>query len=219
MTFLNRAAIAALAAIAFCFSALASDQRRPGDFDFYVLSLSWSPSYCLEEGDDANSQQCSTNRPYGFIVHGLWPQYERGYPRECYTSQRRVPDSIVDAMQDIMPSGSLVGHQWRMHGSCSGLSQRDYFRAVRKAYGSLSIPKQFQSVRQGDQVGAYDIERAFMSANPGLPEDGISVACGKNLLREVRICMTRDLKFRTCGELERKACRANSLQVPRPGEN
>jgi len=219
MLFLKRAAFAAVAAIAFYFPALASDQRRPGDFDFYVLSLSWSPSYCAEEGDDANSEQCAVNRPYGFIVHGLWPQYERGYARECYTSQRRVPDSIVHAMQDIMPSGSLVGHQWRMHGSCSGLSQRDYFGTVRQAYGKISIPKQFQNIRSSMEQGSYDIEHAFMDVNPGMREDGISVACGRKRLREVRICMTRDLKFRTCGELERNACKADNLQVPQPGEN
>jgi len=205
MPFVRRAAIAAMAAIAFCFPALASDQRRVGDFDFYVLSLSWSPSYCMEEGDDANSQQCDARRPYGFIVHGLWPQYERGYPRQCYTSQRHVSDAIVDSMRDIMPSGGLVGHQWRMHGSCSGLSQRDYFGTIREAYGNISIPKQFQDIRPGDALGADDIEHAFMAVNRGLPKDGISVACGKKLLREVRICMTKDLKFRACGELERKA--------------
>lgn len=219
MHFLGRAAIAAATAVVYYFPALASDQRRPGDFDFYVLSLSWSPAYCAEEGDNANSQQCDARRSYGFIVHGLWPQYEHGYPRECYTSQRYVPDSIVHDMRDIMPSGSLVGHQWRMHGSCSGLSQRDYFGTIRKAYESVSIPKQFQDVRSDGEFSANDIERAFVAANRGLNEDGISTACGKKLLREVRICMTRDLKFRTCGELERKACRADRLQIPHPRGN
>lgn len=213
MPFFKRAAAAA--AVAFLsFPAAALDQRRPGDFDFYVLSLSWSPSFCMEEGDAANSQQCGTNRSYGFIVHGLWPQYERGYPRDCHTGQRRVPDSLVQPLRDIMPSASLIGHQWRMHGSCSGLSQTDYFRTVRAAFGNVVIPDKFQSLKPSGRIGAGDVEQAFVEANPGMSEDGISVSCGKKLLREVRICMTRDLQFRSCGELERKACRADGLRMP-----
>ena len=57
-----------------------------GDFDFYVLALSWSPSYCAIEGDGADPAQCANGRPYAFVVHGLWPQYEKGYPRDCETS-------------------------------------------------------------------------------------------------------------------------------------
>ncbi|MCB1968558.1 MAG: ribonuclease, partial [Candidatus Accumulibacter sp.] len=52
-------------------------------FDFYVLALSWSPAYCLIEGDRANKQQCAEERDLGFVVHGLWPQFESGYPEFC----------------------------------------------------------------------------------------------------------------------------------------
>lgn len=212
----RRAAAAAAAVFFLCFPALASDHRRPGDFDFYVLSLSWSPSYCAEEGADANPQQCGTSRPYGFIVHGLWPQYERGYPRECPTSQRRVPDSLVQSLRDIMPSAGLVGHQWRMHGSCAGLSQTDYFRTVRNAYQAIRIPERFRRLGSETRIDATEVEAAFVGSNPGMHEDGISVACGNRLLREVRICMTRDLQFRTCREVERKACKADGLRIPVP---
>ncbi|MCO5066197.1 MAG: ribonuclease T2 [Rhizobiaceae bacterium] len=215
MAFPKRVAAALAVAFLFCFPSFASDQRPSGDFDFYVLSLSWSPSFCAEEGDAENTQQCASARPYGFIVHGLWPQYERGYPRDCYTGQRRVPDSLVEQLRDIMPSAGLVGHQWRMHGSCSGMSQTDYFRTVRAAFREIEIPQQFQGDNDIGSIGDTDIERAFSDANPGMPEDGISVSCSKRLLREVRICLTRDLQFRTCGELERKSCKADDLRIPR----
>lgn len=216
MKYLNCATIALAMVVFFSFQALASDHRRAGDFDFYVLSLSWSPSFCAEEGDEANSQQCDASRPYGFIVHGLWPQYERGYPRDCYTGQRRVPDSIVSTMQDIMPSAGLVGHQWRMHGSCSGLSQSEYFRTIRDAWKKIEIPEQFQQFKYRSRISARGVEDAFIQANPDIGDDAISVSCGKRVLREVRICMTRDLQFRACRELERKSCRADRLDVPQP---
>src|ERR1044072_2158162 len=75
-------------------SAPAQDRRQnaPGEFDFYVLSLSWSPSFCeaaSERGNKGRSQvaQCG-GRPFSFVVHGLWPQYERGFPEFC---QRPAP--------------------------------------------------------------------------------------------------------------------------------
>ena len=56
-------------------------------FDFYVLALSWSPSYCASFGDRANRQQCEADDPLGFVVHGLWPQFTTGYPTECPTDR------------------------------------------------------------------------------------------------------------------------------------
>ncbi len=191
-----------------------AQQRRAGDFDFYVLALSWSPSYCEAEGRNANRQQCASGAAYDFVVHGLWPQYERGYPRECRTSDRRVSDRLARNMLDIMPSVGLVGHQWRMHGTCSGLSQQDYFNTVRAARAKITIPQRFQGLVQDQQIAASVVESAFMKANPGMPEDGVSVTCEGRLMREVRICFTKSLEFRTCDEVERRACNAAGLRMP-----
>src|SRR5580704_5376656 len=74
-------------------TASAQDRRQnnPGEFDYYVLSLSWSPSFCEEaqergNGGRSQQQQCG-GRPFSFVVHGLWPQYERGYPEYCDRSK------------------------------------------------------------------------------------------------------------------------------------
>jgi ribonuclease T2 len=210
---------ALVAAVSTCLVGLANAQNhesrgRPGVFDYYVLSLSWSPSYCEAEGDDANGQQCAAGRPYAFVVHGLWPQYERGYPRQCATAQRRVPERLMQSLYDIMPSAGLIAHQWRMHGSCSGLDQRDYFRTLRQAREKVRIPRQFQDVGTYRSVSAEDVEAAFAAANPGLRDTGISVSCNRRLLREVRICMTKDLEFRSCGELDMRGCKADRLLMP-----
>ena len=83
-------------------------------FDFYVLSLSWSPSYCEAEGEDANQQQCAAGRPYAFVVHGLWPQFERGYPEDCATDESQRPEAIRCAtLYDIMPSAGLIRYEWK----------------------------------------------------------------------------------------------------------
>ena len=78
--------IVAIAKVVLAGPASAQDRRQnaPGDFDFYVLSLSWSPSFCeaaRERGNTGRSQQVQCGgRPFSFVVHGLWPQYERGFP-------------------------------------------------------------------------------------------------------------------------------------------
>lgn len=207
-----RLVLAAAAALGFlCGSAAA--QQRPGEFDFYVLALSWSPSYCASEGRREDDLQCAGGRPYAFVVHGLWPQYDRGYPEFC-TRPPRIPQRLIDGMLDIMPSPRLVIHQWRKHGSCAGLDSGDYFETVRNARERIAIPAEFVDPDRWRTVSPAHVERAFIAANPGLPGDGIAVTCDSRHLREVRICVTRELEFRSCPETDRRACRAGSVAMP-----
>jgi ribonuclease T2 len=183
-------------------------------FDFYVLSLSWSPSYCQAEGAEANRQQCGRRNPLGFVVHGLWPQFERGYPEFCSSSEpKRVPDALVSENIDLLPSAGLIGHQWRKHGSCSGLSQADYFTVVRAAHDRVTIPS---SLRGDDApVSPQAIEDALSSANPGLDGEDMAVSCQSGLIREVRICLTKDkLDFRACPEVDRRGCSRPASMPP-----
>lgn len=185
----------------------------PGDFDFYVLSLSWSPTYCAGEGRN-DRFQCG-GRPFAFVAHGLWPQNERGYPRDCASPRGSgVPRAIVDSMLDIMPSPGLVRHEWRAHGTCSGLNQAQYFDLVRRAFDRVRIPAPFVDVDDYLTVSPFAVEAAFRAANPGLRTDGIAVSCDARRLKEVRICLTRDLAFRPCPEVDRGACRRDRLVMP-----
>ncbi|MHC1549518.1 ribonuclease T2 family protein [Phyllobacterium sp. K27] len=184
-------------------------------FDYYVLALSWSPSYCAAEGDRANRQQCASGRPYGFLVHGLWPQYEQGYPQDCDTSQpRNVPFAQARQLSDIMPSTGLVTYQWRKHGSCSGLTQPDYFATMRQAAQRVSIPSAYRQPTKRAAINPQLLEQAFAAANPGLQKDGIAVTCDREYLREVRICLTKDLNFRSCPEVDRSSCRRHAVDMP-----
>ncbi|MCX2721663.1 ribonuclease T2 family protein [Roseibium salinum] len=189
---------------------------QPGDFDFYVLSLSWSPTYCKQEGEDASRYQCGVHEPFRFIVHGLWPQYERGYPESCEGPPQRIDRQIAVDMEDIMPSHGLVFHQWRKHGTCSGLDPQDYFSLTRKAFEKIAIPGVFSALETRGKASPATVERAFRLANPGLEDDAMAVSCVDGELEEVRICLTRDLAFRSCPSVDRAACRAASLAVPPP---
>lgn len=183
-------------------------------FDFYVLALSWSPSYCESEGEDANQQQCQAARPYAFIVHGLWPQFERGYPEDCPTDAPSMPSDLVRTLYDMMPSAGLIRHEWKTHGACSGLSQEDYFSTLRAAREQVQIPEQFQHLEDYLTVIPSDVETAFLKANASMPGDGIAVTCNKRYLSEVRICLTKDLKFRSCPEVDRRDCQLDTAVMP-----
>ncbi|MDP3896331.1 MAG: ribonuclease [Mesorhizobium sp.] len=192
-----------------------SPARQGKGFDFYVLSLSWSPSYCAAEGGDANRHQCDGQRRYAFVVHGLWPQFERGYPQDCATDgSGDVPRERMAELYDIMPSSGLIRYQWRKHGSCAGLSQADYFDVVRAARTRIAIPGDYQTLKTHLTVDPAAVETAFLAANPGMTPAGIAVTCDRRYLREVRICMTRSLEFRSCPEVDRDQCRASRAVMP-----
>lgn len=218
----ERGAAAAAAVIAFLLALAAALPVRaggaPGVFDYYVLSLSWSPSYCAGESRGSTSPQCSGARPYAFVLHGLWPQYESGWPESCPTGNKpRVPGRLVSAMLDIMPARGLVNHQYRKHGTCSGLGPDAYFRTARRAFESISIPARYLSPRKPVTVSPREVEDDFIKANRGLRPDMISIACGRgNRLREVRICLTRELTPRPCGinEDQAKLCRIDKIVLP-----
>lgn len=122
----------------------AQDRRQsaPGQFDYYVLSLSWSPSFCETATANARRQQCGA-RPFSFVVHGLWPQYERGFPESCLIPAPRLERNIMKSMLDLMPAPGLVYHEWDQHGTCSGLQPREYFDLVRRARKKVEIPAQY----------------------------------------------------------------------------
>ncbi|MCA1300851.1 ribonuclease T2 family protein [Stappia indica] len=198
-------------------SALSARTERPGTFDYYVLALSWSPSYCQRAGRNADPLQCRATKPFRFIVHGLWPQYDRGYPDFCDGPGPRQPArDTVNSMLDIMPSRGLIRHQWRKHGTCSGLSPRAYFDLTRAAFDKLRIPAAFRTTEQGGRVAPDAVETAFRLANPGLRDTAMAVTCENGRLSEVRICFTKDLQFRSCRSVDRRGCRQRQIHVPAP---
>jgi ribonuclease T2 len=200
--------------------AQAQDRRHdtPGEFDFYVLALSWSPTFCeaaAERGKSGRSDQIQCGgRPFSFVVHGLWPQYERGFPEYCQRPSPRLDRRIMNSMLDLMPAPGLIYNEWDKHGTCTGLSQRAYFEEVRKARAAVRIPPDFIDAKDSRIVTPAEVEAAFIKANPGLSSDAIAVSCDSTRLSEVRICMARDLQFQACGEIDRRACRRERLEVP-----
>lgn len=197
-----------LAVAALCWSGpVRAEGERAGDFDYYVLSLSWSAAWCALEGDSRDDPQCDDGRGLTFVLHGLWPQYEDGWPSFCRTVERDPTRAETAAMADIMGGAGPAFHQWKKHGRCAGLSAPDYFRTARAAYDRVAIPGFLADVSRRLQVPAAVIEDAFLEANPDLVRDQITITCKEGLIQEARICLTRDLGFRRCGDDVIRDCR------------
>jgi ribonuclease T2 len=191
-----------------------SSDTAPGQFDYYLLSLSWSPAFCIQQ---PTSAECNGPRRYGFIVHGLWPQNEKGWPQNC-GGNTQVPDSVVQGISDLMPARQLVYHEWTAHGTCSGLDPAAFFALVRRAYTSLAIPSPLKSPSAAIEQAPSAIVNEFLQANPRLPAGSVVATCsgqGAPRLREVHVCFDRDLNARACSaDALRQACRASSVIVP-----
>ncbi|TAG23959.1 MAG: ribonuclease T [Rhodobacterales bacterium] len=188
-------------------SSAAAEGERAGDFDYYVLSLSWSAAWCALEGDSRDDPQCDDGRGLTFILHGLWPQYEDGWPSFCRTVERDPTRMETAAMADIMGGSGLAFYQWKKHGRCSGLSAAAYYGVARQAHAGIAIPDLFRQVDRPLTLPASVIEDAFLEANPSLTSDQITITCKDGLIQEARICLTRDLDPRTCGADVIRDCR------------
>ncbi|MFP5478840.1 MAG: ribonuclease T2 family protein [Alphaproteobacteria bacterium] len=201
-----RKALALLAALCLAPAARAEGERA-GEFDYYVLSLSWSAAWCALEGDARDDPQCDAGRGLTFILHGLWPQYEDGWPSFCRTGERDPTRAETAAMADIMGGSGLAFYQWKKHGRCSGLSAEAYYRTARQAFDSIAIPELFSRVDRPLALPASVIEEAFLETNRALEPDAITITCKSGLIQEARICLTRDLEPRRCGEDVIRDCR------------
>ena len=185
----------------------------PGAFEYYVLALSWSPGFCASRGG-SRTGQCAAGSGLGFVVHGLWPQNERGYPADC-DGLANPPRYALEQTRGVYPDEGLARYEWRKHGTCTGLAPTAYFAEVRRARDLVTVPPALAEVREPQRTSPAEIQRAFLAANPRLRPGMMSVGCAGGALQEVRVCMTKDLRdFRACPEVARQTCRAGSISVP-----
>ena len=181
-------------------------------FDYYLLTLSWSPNWCAETGDSRGADQCGQHGQT-FTLHGLWPQFATGgYPSDCASAQPDPSRRAAAAMADIMGSADLAIHEWRAHGRCTGMTAEAYFALLRKAYAAITVPPLFARVDQPLRVAPKVIRDAFLESNPALDQRNIAVTCDKQRMKDIRICLTRDLSPIACGA-EIRSCTLPAVEM------
>ncbi len=187
-------------------TAVQADGETAGVFDYYVLALSWSPNWCAVEGDAKGSEQCDPRHDHGWILHGLWPQFHRGWPSYCQTTESPPTRRQTSEMADIMGTSGLAWHQWKKHGTCSGLSAAEYFDLSRQAYKQITRPTVFRNIPNEIRLPASVVEDAFLQDNPNLNRDSLTITCREEYIQEARVCLSRDLHPVPCGRDVIKDC-------------
>jgi ribonuclease T2 len=177
---------------------------QPGQFDFYLFTLSWSPEYCYSH---SSSSECASHP--GFVVHGMWPQNNDGtYPENCSNA---AGPSNPQQYTDVIPTVSLINHEWTTHGTCSGLAPDAYFTAMRSAFQAVKIPAAFTNVTQQTSLAPSAIISDFATANPSWPSGSIALSCGKNYLTAVEVCLTKSFRAEACQNVH--TCGATVVKV------
>ncbi len=185
-------------------SATAETTAAPGKFDFYLLTLSWSPQFCLTHGQDA---ECSLH--LGFTVHGLWPQNNNGtYPENC--NHQPGPTNPA-SWSDIMPDPHLVAHEWTTHGTCSGLAADAYFAQIRKAFHEVVIPPRLTVVPPGLSVPPATLLADFAQANPTFPKGSFALSCSGGALTAAQACLSKTLQPIACPAVP--SCKSTIVKV------
>lgn len=185
---------------------LRADGEKAGDFDYYVLALSWTPTWCALEGDARGSEQCDASKDFGWTLHGLWPQNHQGWPSFCRTPERPPSRGMTNAMADIMGTSGLAWHQWKKHGTCTGLSAPTYYALSREAYAKINRPALFRKLEKPVKVPAKVIEEAFLKENPALKANMLTITCKQGRIQEARICLSKGLEPVPCGRDTIKDC-------------
>lgn len=185
-------------------------QDQAGQFDYYVFSLSWSPEYCAGASSGGNPQQCGREKQFGFVAHGLWPQHKRGYPQFC-RNKSRINTKLIEQLLPIMPSEQLIRHEWRKHGTCSGLTAGQYFAKVEDSYALVTIPPPYKNPQDVVSVSPRQLKKDFARVNRNFTEQNFALTCKGRFLSEVRVCLDKDLNPRACGSDIRDLCRAEKV--------
>lgn len=182
------------------------DKAPSGKFDFLVYAVSWDPGFC------AIHKNFTENCVNKFKVHGVWPYYKtdgrdniRNYhPSNCYNSPgchsfkvcninlktiKKIQKNKI--LSRLYPNNiGLFTHEWKKHGTCSGLTQFQYFKQALR-YKNAIFPKlknlfSFIKRHKNETVKTSDIRMK-------LPKN-TSLWCkkynGKNYLYEINFFIT-----------------------------
>lgn len=181
-----------------CAASSRNDRSQRDDsssFDYYLLALSWAPNFCATHSGSAN--ECGAGRHVAFVVHGLWPQSEQGRLNQPCQHTSPVAGDVVRYALNFYPDAGLVQHEWQCHGVYSGLSARDYFTAVGRAFQSLHIPSSITGLTRDTEENASTLAQQFEQANSA-PRGSFVSSCHDGELVAMEACFTRELKLRPC---------------------
>ncbi len=191
------------------------DPDRPIRYDFVILALSWSPTYCASSVRRGQTDQCQNPANRGFVVHGFWPQSRDGARLRCAEGRADFSKALFERALQVFPDLDLAEKQFQRHGECFEFSPDSYLDVTAQARSKIVVPDFLRALDRPLSIAPEEIRSAFANSNSGLSRDSISVSCRKSTLVEVLICMKSDLSgFEPCPQVVRRTCRGAMIEVP-----
>jgi len=203
-------------------TSFAAQNNIAGEFDSYVFSLSWQPTFCTTKPD---KQECQTQTPDRYdaknlALHGLWPnknddkQHRYGFcdvPNSikkldkastwCKMPAFDLSDTTKKNLSIYMPgyASCLQNHEWYKHGTCSGLDSDTYFSTASTIVDKVATSTfgKFVTDNVGNTVSSDDFLAAFESAFGEGSGKSVTLHCinvaGESALSEVRMYFVNPL--------------------------
>ena len=170
----------------------------PTAFDFYLMALTLHPAFCAD--GHARQQECRIAHPRPLVIHGLWPERNepRTYPHDCPAPPLDLDTALAQRLEDFMPgmADGLHEHEWREHGSCSGLDDDEYYRhALELARGVDAALGARLATLAGEETTAVALREIANLFQPGL---GATLTFHCRTLRGARTQQAHLIEVRQC---------------------
>ncbi len=195
-------------------AAMPASADQAGEFDYYILALSWNSGWCEIEGARKNAPQCLAEKRAGFVLHGLWPQYDHGWPEYCKTSKPNPPRNVTGEMAKLYGSSGAAWHQWDKHGRCTGLDYEAYYEKSGDLVEKFAAPEIFLEIDEPLKIAPEVIEGAMEQSYPELQGDEMAVICRKGIFQEIRICLDKKFEPTNCIGNAAKDCEYSPEVLP-----
>lgn len=182
-------------------AAPAGKAAERASFDFYLLALTLHPAFCADGHQDMSECRVGGRRP--LVIHGLWPERlePRAWPRDCPAPALDLDDGLEQRLADFMPGmqAGLHEHEWRKHGSCSGLDDDAYFTHTLELARALdaALAARLTTLAGRDTTGAELRDTAEMFS-PGIGATftlhcrNLRSSDGRPVLIGIRQCVDND---------------------------
>lgn len=193
-----------------------------GDFDYYILALSWQPAFCetKQYKPECASQNNGRFDATNFVLHGLWPNQNDdpshtfaycGQSNDIINTDKasdwcELPDlplstAVESDLNIFMPGAEscLDHHEWYKHGTCAGMSADAYFALSNGLVASFAQTafNQYVASQIGSEVSRNDLLNRFEDEFGAGSDDYLSLRCdevnGTSLLSEIRLALKQDL--------------------------
>lgn len=178
---------------------MANDQFGQNNIpaDYYMLALSWSPSFCEDQRRKNGGAvpkhlqlQCNQAATFGWVIHGLWPQSAKArsasdHPRFCQGDLAKLPEALIKKYLPESPGANLLQGQWEKHGACAFPDAETYFATQKTLFRSLNLP--------GSELSRKELFQWMKKFNPQLRN--VRLSASKN---ELYICYDKQWNAIDC---------------------